>query len=1077
LKIHLELIVGISLIYITILFLVAYYAEKRLEEGRSVIANPHVYTLSIAVYATSWTFYGSVGRAATTGLDFLLIYLGPSLTAFAWWFILRKTIRISKDNNITSIADFISSRYGKSQLLGGLVTVIALLGIMPYMALQLKAVSTTFEIICGEPHVALPFPGGGTVSTGFAAATILGIFGVIFGARRLVSSERHEGLVAAIALESLVKLFAFLAVGIYVTWFMFDGFGDIFSRMQKEAPDLLNHLTTFGPGTGTPYSTLFSTLAVSMGAIMLLPRQFHIMVIENSDENHIREAMWLFPAYLFLINLFVMPVALGGIVSTGSNRDADFFVLTLPLKSGHHWLAIVAFLGGFSAAAGMVMVESVAIATMVLDHILMPILVRLKPQAWFPSLLINLKRLAIFLVVFLGYTYYSVVGESYMLVSMGIISFVAAAQFSPAYLGGLYWRRGNRAGAIAGTALGFLAWFYTLLFPSIVQSGWGDPSILSEGLFGIALLRPTALFGLTGFDTVSHALFWSLFLNIGAYVAGSILLPQDDREKEQAKKFIDAFVTTEEKPAWETKRLSKPITIMQFVNLMTKFVGESQAHAAIAEYIGDREIDENGRISEFELPSLKRFIERTLAASVGSAAAGAIVESYLSDMGSKMESFYDAFSTVRSSLAESREALYVRLRASEIMNRTLDLQIILDDLLQLIWKEFKLDLVVVRLLNEEGLLTVRGYRGMEIRSIIENDRLPEINTYIGDAFLSNKLQFVNDVEHITKPKAKEVMADSGIRSFAHIPIAREGEPPIGILSVFSRTIIGLFTEPFLQLLSSLAGQLAQAVTIVSEMEAREKERQEKEQAQLENARVVRDMEIAKQIQMSLLPAAMPDLPGVRISSVCLPAAHVGGDYYDFFIRGAESVDIVIADVSGHSVGAALIMAETRSVLRAQVYSVNSASETLQRLNELLYEDLTRAELFITMFYVKYDNGTRRLSFANAGHNRPLLIADDDSCQELDADGLILGVNKHVTFEEKSIQLKSGDLLLLYTDGIIEAQNQEGEFYGTDRLCAMTGKNRTGGPHRVITALLEDLSAFMGAASPVDDISLVAVEIE
>ncbi|SNB46090.1 SpoIIE family protein phosphatase [Geobacter sp. DSM 9736] len=1077
-KLGIELVVGVSLLYIFLLFLVAYYADRKRELGRSIISNPHIYSLSIAVYATSWTFYGSVGKAATTGLDYLLIYLGPSLAAFSWWFLLRKIVRISKENNITSIADFISSRYGKSQWLGALVTIIAILGIMPYIALQLKAVSTTFDIICGYPALQLEAHGAPAVTphSDFFTALILAIFGVIFGARHLVSSERHEGLVAAIAVESVVKLATFLIVGFFVTFVMFDGFTDIFSRIQERG-DLIVRLTTIGQNVDDSFVSWFTMLFLSMGAVMLLPRQFHIMVIENSDEEHIKEAMWLFPAYLFLINLFVMPIALGGIIYSGGSHGADYFVLNLPLNTGHRWLALLTFLGGFSAAAGMVMVESIAISTMLMNHLLMPIVVKLKPRAWFPLLLINLKRFGIFLVVFLGYLYHRIVGETYMLVNMGLISFAAAAQFGPALAGSLYWRRGNKAGAITGIFLGFLAWFYTLLIPSLISSGWWPSKILDHGPFGIELLRPTALFGLTGFDIWTHSLFWSMLFNIGGYLACSILLEQDDTEREQAKKFIDVFDPQKNGIAWETKRLSKPITIMQFVTLMSKFIGEAQAHAAIADYLGDREIDEKGSVSEFELPKLKRFIEKSLAASVGAAAAGAIVESYLSDLGSKMESVYDIFSTVRSSLAESREALYVRLRASEIMSRTTDLQTIMDDLLGLLLNEFKFDLAIIRLINKEGILTVQSYRGSEARSITESDWLPEIDTYIGEAFLSNKPQFINDTANITKPRSREIMEKEGIKSFAHIPIASEGSPPTGVLSVFSKTIIGFFTEPFIRLLGSLAGQLAQAVKIDSEMKAREQERQQKEKALLEKARVLRDMELAKQIQLSLLPASPPELQGMQLASTCVPATHVGGDYYDFFQRGTTVLDAVIADVSGHSVGAALIMVETRSVLRAQFRFTDSTSDILAVLNNLLYEDLTRAELFISMFYIKYDVSTHVLTYSSAGHNQPILFRHGQlACSELDAEGLILGIKKDVVFEEKTIRLQKGDVLVIYTDGITEAQNETGELFGSTRLCEIISKVHDQHPDVVINRILSEVTSFCSGHPLEDDISLVVMRI-
>jgi sigma-B regulation protein RsbU (phosphoserine phosphatase) len=1076
-----ELVWGISILYIAILFLVAYLADKRQREGRSITSNAVVYSLSIAVYATSWTFYGSVGKAATTGLDFILIYLGPSLIAFSWWFLLRKIIRVTKENNTTSLADFISSRYGKSQWLGALVTIISIMGIMPYIALQLKAVSTAFSIITGHPDFHLRFMDSISLPSphpGFFSALILASFSVIFGARHLVSSERHEGLVAAIAVESIVKLAAFLIVGIFVTYFLFNGFDDIFQRMHEKNPLALDRLITFGDEPETTYTAIFTMLYLSMGAVMFLPRQFQIMAIENPSEKHVTKAMWIFPLYMFLINIFVMPIALGGILLTGSNLNSDYFVLTIPLRTGNQWIALIAYLGGFSAAAGMVMVESVTISTMLLNHVIMPVVIRLKPKAWFPVLLINAKRGGIFLVVFLGYFYQNIVGETYMLVTMGLISFAAAAQFAPAVVGGLYWHRGNKVGAMTGMFLGFIVWFYTLLVPSFIRSGWWDSNILVTGPFGLSFLRPTQLFGLTGFDMWSHSLFWSLFFNLGSYLLLSILAVQDEKEQEQARRFIDIFTPDKGKVHWERKRLSKPVTIMQFVNLMAKFIGEAQAHAAISDYIGNREIDSQGGVSEFELPNLKRFIEKTLAGSLGAAAAGAVVESYLTDIGSKMESVYDIFSTVRTSLDQSREALFVRLRASEIMNRSLDLKIIMKDLLDLLQKEFKFDLCIIRLVDEKGVLAVQTFIGPEDQRITSNNWVPEIDTHIGEAFLSNRTEFVNDTRYLTKEKSREIMEREGIKSFAHIPIASEGEPPVGILSVFSKSIIGLFTEPFLQLLGSLAGQLAQAVKIVSEREAKEKERQQKEVALLENARVVRDMEIAKQIQLSLLPASPPDLPGVRFASCCVPATHVGGDYYDYFVRGKNEIDLIIADVSGHSVGAALIMVETRSVLRAQVPLAASSSEILASLNELLYEDLTRAELFITMFYANYNAETRVLRFANAGHNPPLIMNKGmTSCIELDAEGLILGINRSVSFEEKLFQLHEGDLVILYTDGIIEAQNEGGELFGVDRLCTVINDMVQELPARIMEQVLAEVNRFAGSKPLEDDISMIIMKID
>jgi sigma-B regulation protein RsbU (phosphoserine phosphatase) len=713
---------------------------------------------------------------------------------------------------------------------------------------------------------------------------------------------------------------------------------------------------------------------------------------------------------------------------------------------------------------------------MLLNHLIMPIIVRCKPRNWFPHLLINLKRLGIFIVVFLGYAYYLMIGETYMLVNMGLISFAAAAQFAPALIGALYWRRGNKAGAIAGIVGGFLVWFYTLLLPSFIKSGWWQTRLLEQGPFGLTALRPTELFGLSGLDIMSNTLFWSMFFNIGGYLIFSIVMGQSDTEKEQVRKFVDVFKPLKPETGWETKRLSKPVTIMEFVNLMAKFIGENQAHMAISEYLGDREIDEQGRVSEFELPNLKRFIEKTLAGSVGAAAAGAIVESYLSDIGSQMESFYDVFRSVRSSLEESREALYVRLRSSEIMNRSQDLQSLMDELLELLQTEFKFELVVVRLFNTAGLLVVRSVRGGTTASIYTADLYPADDHFINELISSRRPQFSNDTRNLHRRGPSGATPLDTFAAFAHIPIISEGGPT-GVLSVFSVAIVGLFTEPLLNLLSSLAGQLAQAVELVEEREAKDRERREKEIALTENARVARDMELAKQIQRSLLPAEPPRLPGLEFATLCVPAAHVGGDYYDFFIKEDRFVDTVIADVSGHNVGSALIMVEARTVLRTQVNTTSSTAEILYRLNELLLHDLGRAELFITMFYVKYDRVSRLLTYSSAGHNKPLLHRKgSSSCLELDAEGLILGIREGVLFEEKSMQLSSGDTLLLYTDGLTESANQAGELFGTERLEALLVTLNDEPIQTVIDTIFREMTLFAGGSALADDVSMVIMRV-
>jgi Na+/proline symporter len=539
-------ILVVSFGYLGLLFAIAYHGDKRADAGRSIVARPSVYALSLAVYATSWTFYGSVGRAADSGVGFLPIYLGPTLMFALGWLVLRKIIRISKANRITTIADFIASRYGKSTLLGGLVTVIAVIGIVPYISLQLKAISNTFSILPEYPDIVSPSevdPGSLFADSGLYVALVAAAFTILFGTRKLDATERHEGMVAAIAFESVVKLVAFLFVGLFVTFGMFGGFGDLFGKAAA-LPEADRLFTLGGPDTG--YGSLFWLTVLSMLAIVLLPRQFHMAVVENVDERHLNRAIWLFPLYMFIINLFVLPIALGGVVRfEGGGVNPDTFVLALPMAEGQQALALFAYLGGLSAATGMLIVETIALSTMVSNNLVMPALLRTRARVTegrdLRRLVLGIRRVTIVAVLLLGFAYFRAAGEAAALVSIGLVSFAAVAQFGPALLGGIFWKGGNRNGALAGLGAGFLLWAYTLLLPSFARSGWLPDSFLTDGPLGIELLRPEQLFGLTGFDSVSHAMFWTMLANVGLYVGLSLFTRQTAAEHGQAALFVDPF--------------------------------------------------------------------------------------------------------------------------------------------------------------------------------------------------------------------------------------------------------------------------------------------------------------------------------------------------------------------------------------------------------------------------------------------------------------------------------------------------------------------------------------------------------
>ncbi|MEP7156401.1 MAG: sensor histidine kinase [Betaproteobacteria bacterium] len=621
-----------SLAYIGLLFAIAYYADRRADQGRSIIANPYFYSLSLAVYATAWTFYGSVGRAASDGVGFLPIYLGPTLMIVLWWFVVRKMIRITKLNRITSLADFISSRYGKSALLGGLVTVIAVVGILPYISLQLKAISTSFQILLQYPEMVIPRKSSAVAAmqdTAFFITLLLVFFTVIFGTRHLDAAERHEGMVAAIAFESLVKLVSFTVVGLFVTFGVFNGFGDLFSRAQADAL-IAPLLSPFG-GPAVSYANWAWLTVLSMLAIIFLPRQFQVAVIENVDEKHLRKAVWLFPAYMLAINIFVLPIALGGLLSLPhTNIDADTFVLILPMAFKHEGVALFAFVGGLSAATGMVIFETIALSTMVCNDLVMPLLLRLKAlrlaeRSDLSWLLLMIRRAAIVIILFLGYIYYLVAGEAYALVSIGLVSFAAVAQFAPVALGGMYWKGGTREGALTGLLAGFVVWGYTLVLPALAKSGWLPNELIEYGPFGMTLLKPVELFGLSGLDQITHAMIWSMIANIGCYVGVSLFSRQSAFEHSQATMFVEVFTQTGEPGhVWRGR-----VSASALQTLLGRFLGPARAAELFSTYARDR-----GLASADELNAdamLVQFAERQLAGAIGAASARTMVATIMQE--------------------------------------------------------------------------------------------------------------------------------------------------------------------------------------------------------------------------------------------------------------------------------------------------------------------------------------------------------------------------------------------------------------------------------------------------------------
>jgi len=617
-------VLTISIAYLLLMFAIAYYGDRRAARGRSVVRNGTVYGLSLAVYATSWTYYGGVGNAASTGYGFLPIYLGPTLMMGLGWLVLRRVIRISRRHRITSLADFISARYGKSATLGALVSIVAVIGIVPYISLQLKAVSTTFEIIRRHPALTSSAELGQVPmvqDTALYAALLLAGFAVLFGTRHLDATERNEGMVAAITFEAMVKLIAFLAAGAFVTFGLYHGFGDVFTQAKDANLDRLFTLQV-------PSGTWIWENVLSMLAIVLLPRQWQVGVVENTDERHLKKAMWLFPLYLLATSVFVLPIAAAGLLRLGARVDADTYVLAVPMAAGQQALTLLVFLGGLSAATGMIIVETVALSTMVSNSLVLPVLLRGKAKLTrrgdLASTILGIRRVTIVVIVLLGYGYFRVVGSASALAQIGLVSFAAVAQFAPAVLGGLFWKGGTRNGTLAGLSAGFLVWAYTLLLPTLTDAGWISDSFVQNGPFGIQWLRPQHLFGLAGMDNITHAMFWSALVNIGGYVGVSVFGRPRPVEREQAVLFVDALA----EPTG-TRRRHGHVSVSELRELLKRFFNPAMAEQTLHPFTAEHEPAAGG--SDDAEADLVNHVETVLAGVVGVASARILVASVVGD--------------------------------------------------------------------------------------------------------------------------------------------------------------------------------------------------------------------------------------------------------------------------------------------------------------------------------------------------------------------------------------------------------------------------------------------------------------
>ena len=614
-------VILIILLYVVLLFGLALLVERRTRYRSSRVMPSWVYALSLAVFFTSWTFYGSVGFAVNSGMLFLAIYIGALMSVIFWWVTLRRMVAVKEVFRITSIADFISTRYRRSQRIAALVTLLALSGIAPYISLQLTAVVSSFSIITGS-HESEAWD-----LTGLLVMVMMLVFTIIFGIRRLDPTERHSGMVAVLVAECLIKLITLLVVGFFIVRTVF---GDIEGLLETLNHEEMRYLTEFSQPShsGLMWTTL---IVLGFAAVQYLPRQFHVSVVESSDQRHIKTAMWMFPLYLVLINLFVIPIAAAGLKLGLPLGSADYFVLKVPQALGHDMMSLVAFIGGFAAATGMIIISTMTLATMTSNHLVLPVCEKISYLQPLQGYLLQVRWVIAALILTSSYVLAMVLSNSYILAAMGLISFVAILQLAPPVLLGMFWRHGNSMGAMTGLFAGYMLWGWTLIIPSMIAEGWLPASIMTEGPFGVSWLRPEAFLGVDFLPPLVHSVFWSMLFNIAFYLLGSWFYHPQKHERSLTREFMAAMLSRgkiagKARPTGLDAYIALEPKLVEANDLLIRYLGADKADEAILRITDDLQVSGKPYLTIIELMEFHRMLEHVLAGSIGSASAHAAIE-------------------------------------------------------------------------------------------------------------------------------------------------------------------------------------------------------------------------------------------------------------------------------------------------------------------------------------------------------------------------------------------------------------------------------------------------------------------
>ena len=595
------------MLYLALLFFIAFWAEKR--KSNFWANNPYVYSLSLAVYCTAWTYYGSIGVAANQGLEYLAIYIGPIIIIPAWIVINSKIIRISRVNKISSIADFISLRYGNSRSFGAIISVVCILAIIPYIGLQIKAISDTFHLVTKSEN-----PNNIFTDTATYVVLLIAIFSSYYGTRYVDASEKRLGIISAVAVESFLKLIFFVILGIFVTYGIFNGFDDIYEK-AKNLPEFTQR-NSFNGLEGSFNWMLTSML--SMTAIFLLPRQFHTTIIENRKENHLKTAIWVFPLYLLIFNFFVFPIAWGGkILFLGQNVNPELFPILIPQKFGSILISVIVFLGGLSASISMIIISSVTLSIMLSNNVIIPYgwidTFKTKNDTFNNKNIVNIRKVSIFLLIITAFVFYKYLILESSLFSVGLVSFVLIAQLAPSFFGAIFWRRGTYTGAVIGLILGILICYINLIIPQYLKAI--NPEL------AINQYRILQFFKIPYLETIPQVFFWSLLANATVFTIISVSSKGNYRERNYAEIYVDInrYIQNHEGAyIWKGKA-----NVSDIRRILVRFLGDKKTKQALKIFNLKYNIDDENDTADSRFI---KFSENLLSGRIGTASAKILIE-------------------------------------------------------------------------------------------------------------------------------------------------------------------------------------------------------------------------------------------------------------------------------------------------------------------------------------------------------------------------------------------------------------------------------------------------------------------